>query len=248
MILTIKKSVSLSTLSLCMALVLSACGGGGSSSDLAPGTINPAAAPSTNTPTATLDPITDSIALFTLDITPFNGVSLQYIYPIALFKDGRALTNTAALLYAPGLEAHRAKYPGAWTQWRKNGAQVQLLQGNGSWKDTKLGSAQLAPTNTRLAKAYASFYLTPNIAGTSSSSTSYYTFTAAGGVIRGKYSISMTPDVMVSSVPPENRGTYTIDGYRLTIKYDNGVKSESVIVLEPDLSRIYIDGSMYSLD
>lgn len=47
---------------------------------------------------------------------------------------------------------------------------------------------------------------------------------------------------------PDKRGTYTVDGSRLTLRLENGAVEEHAIVFdESDAQNIFIDGAMYSL-
>jgi hypothetical protein len=244
-------------LALSAALVLSACGGG-SSTDTpdanAPGAIQ-VQEPIVTTPTVKAD----AVALFAIDgrlkLTALG--SLSYVaYPIALFNDGRALNDTTGLMYPGGLEAHRAKYPGEWTQWRRKGVDVEVLQSDGTWKLREAAASNnivpLAPANVRLAGIYESLSVSSSLF-MSIVSADKYTFTGAGGIANGAYVIGNTGPSSgtvggVFSTTPDKRGAYTIDGYRMSINYDNGAKEEHVIVVNPSQPKyIFIDGAMYTL-
>jgi len=173
-----------------------------------------------------------------------GGVYVE-VYPIALFKDGRALSDTTGLLYAEGLEAHRAKFPGAWTQWRRSGTDLQVLQPNGSWKTADSGAAPLAGHHVRRAGVYEALSVASSPSMSIVAST-LCTFTNAGAFGRGRYAVGDTANVGAISTTPDKRGTYAIDGYRLTLSFENGSREEHVIVLDPRPEYLYIDGTMYS--
>jgi hypothetical protein len=235
----------LAHLALCAALTLNACGGGGST-DPAPTTpITP------NTPVG-IDPVADSIVLFTTDsrlkLGPLGNLVFE-AYPVALFKDGRALSDTTGLIYPGGLEAHRAKFPNTWTQWRQSGADVQVLQSNGNWNTiTPVNNSPLIPENTRMAGVYKALSVasTP-LFDISIIASKNYTFTDVGAVGRGQFVVGTSANVGAISTTPNNRGTYTLSGYRLNISYEDGSKEEHVAVF--DIKRpqyLFIDGVQYS--
>jgi hypothetical protein len=49
------------------------------------------------------------------------------VIPIVLFRDGQALTQVKALSFPGGIEAHKHARPTAWTQWQRNGDQIEML-------------------------------------------------------------------------------------------------------------------------
>jgi hypothetical protein len=241
-------------LALSAAFVLSACGGSdGGSSD-------PVIAPQTPVASGPVAPAAtaDTVVLFATDgrlkLTGLGSVSYE-AYPIALFNDGRALSNTMGLLYPAGLEAHRAKYPSEWTQWRKKGADVEVLQSSGAWTliaNVRDNLTPLAPSNVRLTGVYEAASVSSSLFMSIIASTKY-TFTSSGGIGNGSFVVgnSTPPTGSVTDVfatTPDKRGTYTIDGYRLNISYDSGVKEEHVIVVNQSWPRyIFIDGVVYTL-
>jgi hypothetical protein len=237
-------SLRLSILVLSAALGLSACGGGGTEP----------VATSTQAPTtpAPVDPIAESVVHFAIDgrlkLSPLGSLIYE-AYPIALFKDGKALTETAALIYPAGLDAHRAKYPDIWTQWRQSGADVEVLQKDGTWKKFSGLSVQPPATaTTQLAGIYNATSLASSPIFGSIISSTEYTFTNVGAVGRGSFVVGDTASVTAISTTPDKRGTYTIKGYKLSISYENGTKSEHAIVTDPTRSKyIFIDGVMYTL-
>jgi hypothetical protein len=233
-----------SLLSLCVlgaTFTLGACGGGddgGSSSPQAP-------AASTGTPDA--DAAADVPASFTVDsrlkLNALGGVFLE-AFPVALFQDGRALSDTTGLLYADGLAAHRTRFPTLWSQWRQNGSDLQVQQADGSWK-TLNGTLPLAGNGVRRAGIYQalSVAFSPSISVIASDQ---YTLTDVGAIGRGSYVVGSSANVGAIATTPDKRGTYTIDGYRLKITFENGAKEEHVIVVDTRPQYLFIDGVMYS--
>ncbi len=74
-----------------------------------------------------------------------------------------------------------------------------------------------------------------------------YTFTNAGAVAKGSYSVAEGASVSAISTTPDNRGTYTVQGHRLLINYENGTQEERVIMFDPRTPRfMFLDGVMYS--
>jgi hypothetical protein len=138
-----------------------------------------------------------------------QGMSLE-AFPVALFKDGRALSDTTGLLYAAGLEADRTRFPTVWSQWRQNGADLQVQQADGSWK-TLNGTLPLAGNNVRRAGIYKalSVAFSPS---TSVIASAPYTLTDAGAIGRGSFAVGTRANVGAIATTPDKRGTCTIDG------------------------------------
>ncbi|XVJ69065.1 MAG: hypothetical protein HEQ39_04920 [Rhizobacter sp.] len=254
----------LKVLVLSTTLALGACGGGGSDET---STVDPAITPTTPTtpttntppsttgaPTAQVDPVAESIVSFAVDsrlkLTALGSVYLE-VFPVALFKNGGALSDTTGLIYPAGLDAHRSKFPALWSQWRQSGADVQVLQSNGSWKT--ITAANIMPKavgNTRLAGVYESLSVSSTASfGLSIIASDKYTFTNVGAVARGGYNVGNSANVSAFTTTPNNRGTYTINGHMLRITYEDGSKEERVVVADPNKPKyIFIDGVMYSLN
>ncbi len=228
------------------ALALSACGGGGDDGS----SIAAAPTPASSTPVTPVnaDPVAVSLMSFGVDsrlkLNALGGVYVE-VFPIALFKDGRALADTTGLLHPAGLDAHRSQFPAAWTQWRQSGADLQVLQGNGTWKTLTSSTLPVAADDTRRVGIYESLSVasSPSISIIGSST---YTFTNAGAIGRGGYVVGDSANVSAISTTPNNRGTYSINGYRLNIAFENGAKEEHVIVVDTRPQYIFIDGVLYA--
>lgn len=241
-------------LSAFLICTLSACGGGGdgggSSSEASPAPATPS--PGASAPPVAADAINASILSFAVDsrlkLNALGGVSLE-AFPVALFRDGRALIDTAGLIYPGGLEAHRIRYPDTWTQWRASGADVQVRQADGSWK-TITASNVIPPASesTRLAAAYTALSVASSANfGMTLIASEEYTFTDVGAVARGQFNVGTSANVGAFATTPDRRGNYAIQGYRLSITYENGVREERAIVFNPARPEfVFIDGAMYS--
>jgi hypothetical protein len=233
---------------LLFAFALSACGGGGGdgNSTTEPSTESVEVTP---TPETTTDPVAESIEAFVDDGRLKLGALGNLIfeaYPIALFKDGRALNDTTGLLYPGGLDAHRTSYPESWTQWRRSATGIEVRQSNGTWKAITSRPQPLAPEGTRRAGVYEALSVASG-AGLTIITSQNYTFTNTGVIGRGSYTIGEAPGLGAISTTPNNRGTYTINGYRLSISFEDGTKEEHVIVVDARPRYLYIDGALYVL-
>ncbi|MET0335330.1 MAG: lipocalin family protein [Rhizobacter sp.] len=224
--------------------MLTACGGGDGNDN------GGGAPPSTPAPGGPATPVSDLPFSYAVDgRLKIVGLGFTYeAFPIVLFRDGRALTDTVGLIFPAGLAAHRAQYPATWTQWRASGADVQILQADGTWKTiTASNVSAMATGQYTVAGIYESLSVGASPSMTVISS-SQYTFTHAGAFGKGSYTIGDTATVGAIATTPDRRGTYTVDGHRLTLTLENGTVEQHVIVFkETDANYIFIDGAMYSL-
>jgi hypothetical protein len=242
---TLRRAAAAATL-----VAVTACGGGGDGSD-SPAANPPASgAPEGNGPGGPSVPNADVPVSFAVDgRLKLVGLGTTFeAFPIVLFRDGRALTDTGALIFPAGLAAHRAQYPTAWTQWRASGADVQILQTDGTWKTITANNVKaMAEGDFTVAGVYESVSVGSSLSLTVITS-SQYTFTHAGAVGKGSYAVGESANVSAISTTPDKRGTYTVNGYRLTITLENGTVEQHVIVFdENNGDNIFIDGAMYSL-
>jgi hypothetical protein len=176
------------------------------------------------------------------------------VYPVVLFRDGTALTDVEGLGFPGGVEAHRRANAGKWTRWRKAGAEIQLEK-KGAW--TKLAFTKTystLPRDFRLNGRFTRLSGVGNVAygGTSSvTAVSQYTFLRDGRVLRdgsvGSSSSEGNASVVTSSVAPNMRGHYSIEGITLRIRYDDGREESRILVTDPaDPDVIWLDGAGYT--
>jgi hypothetical protein len=227
-------------------------------------TVAPVAAPTTGSvPTTTRAGVgTDAalvrrIASFGFDTRAEMGmggfIGLK-VYPVVLFRDGTALTDVKGLGFTGGIDAHRRAHPEAWAQWRSQGAEIQLLK-KGKWGKLAFSSTySTLPADFRLNGRFTRASGTGNIAvgGTQSVTVvSTYLFAPDGRVVRdravGSSGTAADVSVVTSSVSPDKRGRYTIDGITLRIRYDDGAEERRILVTDPTdpKSVIWLDGNGY---
>ncbi len=176
------------------------------------------------------------------------------IYPVVLFRDGTALRDVAGLGFTGGLDAHRRANADNWTQWRKQGSEIQL-QGDGKWKKLAFPRTySTLPPDFHLSGRFRRSTGAGNIAmgGTSSVTViNQYLFSPDGRVVRdgafGSTSSAGDMSVVTSGAPPDRRGRYTITGLTLHIRYDDGSEERRILVTDPadPKSAIWLDGNSY---
>jgi hypothetical protein len=194
----------------------------------------------------------DSFGFDTRASIGIGGFVTQDIYPVVLFRNGNALKNVAALNSANGLTEHRKARPKDWAQWRRNNGKVELLTTTKGWKALPFSATyQALPARFQLNGTYRSLSGTGNVAiGGSASVAAWktYTFSSEGRVIRGSGAGGSNAGVATSSVAPNQRGSYQIDGLILRMTYDDGSTEERLIIANPKdpKTAIWLDGSGYS--
>jgi hypothetical protein len=219
------------------------------------GSRNPTAMSSTSD--ANVSKLVATIDSFGFDMRTVMGIGgflTQDIYPVVLFRNGEALTDVKGLTYSGGLDAYRRAHPEDWTQWQRSGGRVQLKTSKG-WKALPFPTTyQSLPSQFRLNGTYRSLSGTGNVAvGGSASVAAWraYTFSSDGRIMRGNGAGSSASSggssVVTSSVAPNQRGRYEIDGLVLRINYDDGSTENRIIITDPKdpKSVIWLDGTSY---
>jgi hypothetical protein len=193
----------------------------------------------------------DSFGFDTAMTFGVGGFLSQDVRPVVLFRNGEALKDVKGLTYAGGLAAHRSVKPKAWTQWRRRNGRVELSTDKG-WKKLPFSTTyQSLPNQFRLDGTYRSLSGTGNVAiGGSSSVAAWntYTFSADGRVVRGGGAGASSGDVVTSSVAPNQRGRYQVEGLILRIRYDDGSVEEWIVIANPKdpNTAIWLDGNSYA--
>ena len=182
-----------------------------------------------------------------------GGMAMR-VFPVVLFKDGQALKDIEGLSFAAGMEAHKRANSDDWTRWRREGAKLQ--------KQTKKGWENL-PFTAIYSKLPDGFKLNGRFQALSGSGNtalggsdfvaawSTFDFLPDGRVVKGGgaggYSAFQQASSAFSSVAPERRGRYRIEGLMLNIAYDNKATEQFLIVSDPkDPSVIWLDGRSYT--
>lgn len=209
--------------------------------------------PATSVPRATLEQI-DSFAFATRPKVGLGGFMALDIYPVVLFKSGELLTDVRGLRFAGGLAAHRAAQPDAWTRWRRDGGQLQMLKA-GQWAKLPFNKTYARlPPDLRLSGRFRSIGGTGNAAvgGTQTVTVvDEYRFSADGRLVRsgavGGTAQSGDTSVVTRGGPGERAGRYRVDGLLLHIAYDDGAREQRVLITDPEKpgGTLWLDGESY---
>lgn len=223
----------------------------------------PAPEPVTSTPapataTAPHAPMLESIDAFGFDTRPKVGVGgfiALDIYPVVMFRNGEVLTDVTALSFPGGLAAHQRAHPEDWTRWRRSEGKLQLSKG-GTWEVMKFQSTYARlPDGFRLDGAYRSLSGAGTLAvgGTQEVvAWNEYRFWSDGRVVRGGgaggRSEAGDASVATSSVAPNRRGRYQVEGLTLRITYDDGSVESRLLITDPNDPKpaIWLDGIGYA--
>ncbi len=182
----------------------------------------------------------------------FGGFITTDIYPVVLFRDGRALTDVTGL---SDIAASRRAHPEDWTQWRRSAGEIQFLKKSG-WERIAFRKTYASlPPGFRLNGLFRRLSGTGNIGVGGSDSVTLvrdYRFWPDGTVLRGSVASAAASggnaSVVTRSAPPDARGHYRIDGLTLAIRYDNGASERPMIVADPadPKTAIWLDGEGYT--
>lgn len=229
-----------------------------------PAVAAPATAPTTATgapgPTssATSSSVTllaqiDSFGFDTRLMMGVGGFLTTNVFPVVLFKNGDVLRDVEGLAFAGGLAAHRRAKPNDWTRWRRNRDRLEIENRKG-WEALPFQTTYTAmPPDFRLDGRFRSVSGTGTVAiGGTDAVTAWraYTFTRDGRILRGSgagaQSANGDGSVVATSVAPNQRGRYRIDGLTLHITYDDGSVEQRVLITDPKKpTAIWIDGVGY---
>lgn len=182
-----------------------------------------------------------------------GGALYQETNPIMLLDNGWASTSMKALVHPGGFDQHRQENPSSWKEWRSNWGSYELLKGD-DWKEVAFDTEYAPlPGGTRLDNTYERLSGAGTVAvggGDSVIIINGFQFFENGQFIKGKH-VSATAEnglgsVVVGSTSPDERGTYEIRDYVLTLTYDSGQKELRGIVFDPDdPSVIWLNGYSY---
>ncbi len=193
----------------------------------------------------------DSFGFDTRMAMGMGGFLTTDIYPVVLFRDGRALTDMAALGDPGGIAAHRQSNPGKWFSWRRAGGKIELNKKDG-WKALSFPRTYTSlPAGFRLDGLYRRLSGTGNLAMGGSQSVSVvsdYRFWPDGRMVRGgaagSTASSGDSSVVTSNTAPNARGRYRVTGLTLHIDYDDGSSEQRLIIADPKppVKAIWLDG------
>lgn len=176
------------------------------------------------------------------------------VYPIVLFRNGDALTDVEGLSFPGGLAAHKRAKPGEWTRWRNQGGKLQIARKDG-WKPLGFQTRYpKLPNNFKLNGLFRSLSGTGNVAIGGNDAIAVwkdYRFWPDGRVVRGQGAGGRVEgggsSVVTSSVAPNQRGSYRVEGLTLYINYDDGSSERRILITDPKdpKSAIWLDGVSY---
>ena len=235
-----------------------AAGAAAAATAAAVATITPAAtAAAAAPPPPPRAPLLEQVDSFGFDTRAKMGVGgfmTLDIYPIVLFATGEALIDVTGLSFPAGLEAHRRANPDDWTRWRRAGGSLQLAKERGWEKPAFQATYPRLPDGFRLD----GFFRALSGAGTLAVGGSQevvawreYRFWSDGRVLRGGgaggRSEAGNASVATSSVAPDRRGRYRIEGLMLQISYDDGSVESRMLIADPSdpKTAIWLDGVGY---
>lgn len=190
---------------------------------------------------------------YTMTMGIGGGMAMR-VFPVVLFKDGQVLEDVEALSFAGGMEAHKRANPDDWTRWRRAGEKLQTQTSKG-WENLPFTAIySKLPDGFKLNGRFQSLGGGGNTAYGGSdffAVWSTFDFLPDGRVIKGGgaggYSAFQQASSAFSSVAPERRGRYRIEGLMLNVTYDNKANEQFLIVSDPkDPSVIWLDGTGYT--
>ena len=167
--------------------------------------------------------------------------------PVVLFENGEACTDMEALVFTGGLDGHKRQYPGRWATWRGSDGDYEL-RSNGRW--SKVDYPDDTPPVESGHKLNGSYR---HLGGRFSAGwTRAYNFSPDGRFsldamgfanVEGTSGSSASLSVYSSG---SSQGRYEIDGYILTLHFDDGTLLYRSIVVDPDGEDVvWIDGPGY---
>lgn len=194
-----------------------------------------------------------------MNLTYQGGVG-GYIYPVyepVLFlKDGTYWDGMNVPPADLDIAASRQGEPRRWGRWKRVGKKFQLQDEKGKWDDPEaMQESKPGVSGEKLNGTFTSIGGGGNVAyggGTMIAVVNSFTFLPDGNFKAGKFasasSNESTSPVGVSTYSKsEYDGTYTIDGYTLTLRYKDGrVERRAFSFMDAkDKDAIYLNGSAY---
>jgi len=179
---------------------------------------------SSSSSTPTLSNEIELIAFLTLTDRP---------WPYVFFRGGNACSDPDIVLENTTEQAHKNAHPNAWFEWRRNGTQLEI-QRSGHWvpmrDDSGYGPLQ---AGTRISGTFQWLY--------ESTFVDRYQFRSDG-----TYSFCRAIPTGVSTVRDRLDGTYSIDGFKLTLLNPSDGTQVVAMFYNPNYSeQIWVDSGYY---
>ncbi|ABC28817.1 conserved hypothetical protein [Hahella chejuensis KCTC 2396] len=177
------------------------------------------------------------------------GKSAVVDAPELLFKNGDLCMDASALVFRGGVARHKARRPAKWTRWRTNNGEREWLNGE-KWE--KFVSAKEFPPlqeDFRMENTL-SFQEETDGGAFPIINVVRYQFSSDGKFTRNldSYPSQDVPlnNASVSFYYPKQEGRYEIDGYLLTLHFDDGETLYKTIVLDKNSSSpVWLNGDEY---
>lgn len=173
--------------------------------------------------------------------------------PVIMFRDGTACTDMGLLSSGLTISQYRKNHPKRFTQWRRSWGKLQLKK-KGEWRELSYDK-EYPPLETgqKLEGRYKRLTSGGSAMGSGGfyANTNSYQFFDNGRFVQAR-SVYSTYNggngaTSISSLPPNVKGTYNVNGYLLALNYDNGEKVLKAIVLnKEDADAIWLDGYSYT--
>ncbi|HEX5658970.1 MAG TPA: hypothetical protein VFX59_17370 [Polyangiales bacterium] len=156
--------------------------------------------------------------------------------PVFLLSDGTATTDDQYSARGLSPEQHRERYPESWTHWTEKDGELSVEGKQGA--PIKLYG--------RYGPMPAGFSLSGTYSYSSGGGTTAYggdilitaqqtlQFFDDGRFVTGGFSGVAVGQMITVDIPPEQRGRYTIEGFRLTLRFDAGSERVSSIVVSDE--------------
>jgi len=168
--------------------------------------------------------------------------------PYFLFKDGTATSDVSLVVDYNSVKEHQNKYPKRWFKWRKRSGKYQVKEGS-KWVDFAYQDTYASyKSSYRLNRRYKRMS-----GGFGGGSYKLYEFsksgrfTSGGVVFANSETASGGASVSLVHKNADKQGRYSIDGYVLTLEFDNGDVRHYPFVSDgkgnPDV--IWLDGYGY---
>lgn len=187
----------------------------------------------------------------------YGGAFYPTYVPIIVLSDGTYYEDFDVPLADFDVAAARRERPKAWGKWRKQGGKFERMNSKGAWEDSKwIGPLVGGKPGERLSGKFSNLTGGGNTAlggGTAIAIVSDIYF-SPDGTFKSNKLVSGSSDGEGTDVRTtvnsnnSNSGTYTLDGYTLTLKYSNGrVIKYAFAYMDPQTKRdaAYFNGSAY---
>lgn len=172
-----------------------------------------------------------------------SGTSV--LTPVVLFDDGwAALKAVGSALQAP-LQSRRSE-PDLWAKWRRTSVGYEYQSSSGTWKELDDEPHPPLPRGHRFDALYKTRSV-PSSGDSVFTRSAVIEFRADGTFwLRSQANSSLDGNLTTATVSPEQRGSYSINGYLLQLDYASG-KSETRGLVSGDGNddQLYIEGSLY---